>query len=134
LNAAYPAMMDCPILNPGILYAMTSSASGSARKLSAQSNQQRAKVFKSLSYVGVVISRSWSEQASAGVTFKASAHHLSFNHLDQADQEKGRKWAPSLPKWKLWPYGWVAQERPVTLPQRTRRVFASFTTFVLFVS
>jgi hypothetical protein len=28
-----------------------------ARKLSTQSNQQRAKVFRSLSYVGVVISK-----------------------------------------------------------------------------
>ena len=28
-----------------------------ARKLSAQSNQQRAEVFRSLSYVGVVISK-----------------------------------------------------------------------------
>jgi glycerol-3-phosphate cytidylyltransferase-like family protein len=51
-------MMDCPILNPGIIIGDDFfGVRQRARKLSAQSNQQRAKVFRSLSYVGVVISK-----------------------------------------------------------------------------
>jgi hypothetical protein len=45
--------------------------------LSAQSDQQRAKIFRSLSYVGVVISKHGQSRLPAWVTFKASAHQVS---------------------------------------------------------
>jgi hypothetical protein len=60
-----------------------------ARKLSAQSNQSRAEVFGSRSYVGVMISEHGQSSLYAGVTFKASADDVS---LASAQPEAGEDW------------------------------------------
>ncbi len=53
-----------------------------AGKLSAQSNQRRAEVFRSFSYIGVVISKHRQSRLPLASRSRQDPHHLSFNQLD----------------------------------------------------